>query len=73
MTPFSRARLHPARAHELPSTSTVREATISQADANPDMEQVIQRNAIIRYRTTQRQLQSELIEHILQTFGNSMN
>lgn len=59
--------------NEAPSTSTVREATISQADAKPEMEQVIQRNATIRDRTTHRQLQSNLIEHIWQKFGNSNN
>jgi len=39
--------------NETPSTSTVQEAEICQAKANPEMEQVIQRNAIIRDRTTQ--------------------
>jgi len=59
--------------NETPSTSTVQEAEICQAKANPEMEQVIQRNAIIRDRTTHRQLESDLIEHIWQKFGNSIN
>jgi hypothetical protein len=58
----------PLDLNETPSTSTVQEATISQGP-NPEMEEVIQRNAI-RDRAAHRQLQSDLIEHIWQKFGN---
>ncbi|CAN6381068.1 unnamed protein product [Urochloa humidicola] len=60
----------PLDLNETPSTSTVQEATISEG-LNPEMEQVIERNAIIHDRTVHRQLQSDLIEHIWQKFGNS--
>jgi hypothetical protein len=59
----------PLDLNETPSTSTVQEATISQGP-NPEMEEVIQRNATIRDRAAHRQLQSDLIEHIWQKFGN---
>ncbi|CAN6328005.1 unnamed protein product, partial [Urochloa humidicola] len=61
----------PLDLNETPSTSTVQEATISQVQHNPEMEQVIERNTIIHDRTAHRQLQSDLIEHIWQKFGNS--
>ena len=48
---------------ETPSTSSVQEATISQ-EHNPEMEQVIERNTIVRDHMAHRQLQSDLIEHI---------
>jgi hypothetical protein len=51
------------------SLSTLQEATISQGP-NPEMEEVMQRNATIRDRAAHRQLQSDLIEHIRQKFGN---
>ena len=65
--------LVPIDLNETPSTSIVKEATISQNQDNPEMEQVIQRNAIIRDRATHRQLQSDLVDHIWQKFGNSIN
>jgi hypothetical protein len=58
----------PLDLNETPSTSTVKEATISQGH-NPEMEQVIERNVIIRDCTAHRQLQSDLIEHIWLKFG----
>ena len=55
--------------NETPSTATVQEATISQGP-NPEMQEVIARNTIIHDRSTHRQLQSDLVEHIWQKFGN---
>jgi len=55
--------------NETPSTATVQEATISQGP-NLEMQEVIQRNNIIHDRSTHRQLQSDLVEHIWQKFGN---
>jgi len=47
----------------------MQEATISQGP-NPEMQEVIQRSATIRDFAAHRQLQSDLIEHIWQKFGN---
>lgn len=59
----------PIDLNETASTSIVQEATISQGP-NPLMEQVINRNATIRDRTTHKQLQTDLVEHIWHKFGN---
>jgi len=57
--------------NETPSTAAVQEATISQGP-NLEMQEVIQRNNIIHDRSTHRQLQSDLVEHIWQKFGNKI-
>jgi hypothetical protein len=52
------------------STYIVEEATITHGE-NPEMEDVINRNAALHDRLAYKQLQSDLIEHIWQKFGNS--
>ena len=51
-------------------TSTVQEATISHGE-NPEMEDVLNRNTTLHDRQAYRQLQSDLIDHIWQKFGNT--
>jgi len=55
--------------NEEATTSTVQASTISQGH-DPVMEEVLQRNADIRDHEAHRQLQSDLIDHIWQKFGN---
>jgi hypothetical protein len=52
------------------SAYIVEEATITHGE-NPEMEDVINRNAALHDRPAYKQLQSDLIEHICQKFGNS--
>ncbi|XP_034578261.2 protein ALP1-like [Setaria viridis] len=54
------------------TTSTVQASTIAHG-YDPVMEEVIQRSAEIRDREAHRQLQSDLIDHIWQKFGNRTN
>jgi hypothetical protein len=56
--------------NEEASTCTVQEATISHGE-NPEMEDVLNRNFILHDRQAYKQLQSDLIDHIWQKFGNS--
>lgn len=58
--------------NEEATTSTVQAPTISQAH-DPVMEEVLQRNTDIRDREAHKQLQSDLIDHIWQKFGNRSN
>jgi len=55
--------------NEEATTSTVQASTISQGH-DPVMEEVLQRNVDICDREAHRQLQSDLIDHIWQKFGN---
>jgi hypothetical protein len=57
--------------NDAPSTSTVKEATISIDRPNHEMQELIERNAIICDGSIHKQLQSDLIEHIWQKFGPS--
>jgi hypothetical protein len=52
------------------STYIVEEATITHGE-NPEMEDMLNRNAALHDRPAYKQLQSDLIEHIWQKFGNS--
>jgi len=52
------------------STSSVQSATITHG-ANPEMEEVLERNARIHDRSIYKQLQLDLIEHIWHKYGNS--
>jgi hypothetical protein len=48
----------------------VEEATITHGE-NPEMKDVLNRNTAIHDRQVYKQLQSDLIDHIWQKFGNS--
>jgi len=58
--------------NEEATTSTVQAATITHGH-DPVMEDVLQRDTEIRDREAHRQLQSDLIDHIWQKFGNRTN
>ena len=60
----------PIDLNEEASTYTVQEATISHGE-NPEMEDVLNRNTTLHDRQAYRQLQSDLIDHIWQKFGNT--
>jgi len=60
----------PLDLNEEASTCTVQEATISH-EQNPEMEDVLNRNTALHDRQAYKQLQSDLIDHIWQKFGNS--
>ena len=55
--------------NEEATTSTVQASTISRGH-DPMMEEVLQRDADIRDCEAHRRLQSDLIDHIWQRFGN---
>ena len=60
----------PLDLNEEGNTYIVEEATISHGE-NPELEDVLHRNTTLHERQAHRQLQSDLIEHIWQKFGNS--
>ena len=59
----------PLDLNEEASTCTVQEDTISH-EQNPEMEDVLNRNTALHDRQAYKQLQSDLIDHIWQKFGN---
>jgi hypothetical protein len=60
----------PLDLNEKGNTYTIQEATISHGE-NPEVEDVINRNTALHDRQAYKQLQSDLIDHIWQKFGNS--
>jgi len=60
----------PLDLNEEGSTYIVQGATVSHGQ-NPELEDVLNRNTAIHDRIAYKQLQSDLIEHIWQKFGNS--
>ena len=60
----------PLDLNEEGSIYTVQEPTISHGQ-NPELEEVLNRNTALHDREAYKQLQSDLIDHIWQKFGNS--